>query len=416
MSKNKSDLRIGQLLIEAQILRARDLGDAIKIAKLTGLPVGRILIMSSYVDEREFQAAVQAQSLVRDSILPFPAAIEALSLMSRTELSFEDCLNEVGWARAKDATTNKLGEMLLEAQVISQEQMDVAIRTSQATGLPLGRVLVSLGDISDETLTTALNTQVLVRDKKITREQGINGLKAAFHRRLPLELALAEKGFYRGPIKPSIRLGELLVLAELVPPIEIMNALEIGLVRQQALGQVLVHSRQILPRTLNTALELQEMVANQTVDENQAADILKHVVGSGKTVEELVAELEVPQTHFKTTVRLHDLLRVAGLLQHSDIELSDIRKGVEPSSVDAKTSANGLLNNGFIDKRTYHAALRCYFLCATGWMSIQQGIIALNYFSHQAKFTFDEVLQELDWTVRTRPQFAETTYEERKPV
>jgi len=90
-------------------------------------------------------------------------------------------------------------------------------------------VLVSLGAMTDETLTTALNAQVMVRDSKIDREQAIRGLHASFQRRQELEITLAENGFYRGPLKTSVRLGEMLVLAQLVPSVEIMNALETGL-------------------------------------------------------------------------------------------------------------------------------------------------------------------------------------------
>ncbi|MBS1956289.1 MAG: hypothetical protein JST89_19035 [Cyanobacteria bacterium SZAS-4] len=405
MTENKTDLRIGQLLIEAQILRARDLNDAIKIAKITSLPIGRILIMSSYVGEREFQAAVHAQSLVRDSILPFSAAIEALCLMSRSELTFEQCLNEVGWARAQDATTNKLGSMLLDAEIITKEQMESAIRTSEATGLPLGRVLVSLGSITDETLTTALNAQVMVRDRKIDREQAIRGLNAAFIRRQDLEIALAENGFYRGPLKNSVRLGELLVLAQVVPAVEIMNALELGLMHLKPLGRTLVDMNQITETTLDAALQLQEMVSNRTIDEDNAVATLKQFVDTNTAVIELISQLEVPQEHFKINVRLHDLLRVASLLQHSDIELSDIPKTGTASSADAKSSAGRLLSNGFIDQRTYFGCLRCYYLVSNGWMSIQHAIIALNYFSNQQGLSFDEVLLELKWTLRTRPQF-----------
>src|SRR5271154_4957477 len=120
MEKDKSDLRIGELLIEAQILRARELSDAIKIAKVTSLPIGRILVMSSYVGEQEFQAAVKAQSLVRDGLLPLRTAILGLSRMSRNECTFEEALNDLGWAAAADARTNKLGELLLECSVITQ--------------------------------------------------------------------------------------------------------------------------------------------------------------------------------------------------------------------------------------------------------------------------------------------------------
>lgn len=406
MTENKTDLRIGQLLIEAQILRARDLTDAIKIAKITSLPVGRILIMSSYVGDREFQAAVQAQSLVRDSILPLSAAIEALCLMARSELTFEQCLNEVGWARAKDATTNKLGEMLLDAQIITKEQLESSIRTSEATGLPLGRVLVSLGALTDETLTTALNAQVMVRDSKIDREQAIRGLNAAFLRRHDLELALAENGFYRGPLKNSVRLGEMFVLANLVPAVEIMNALELGLMHLKPLGRTLVDLQLITEATLDAALDLQEMVANRTIDEESAVATLRQFADTNTPVIELISQLDTPQETFRTSVRLHDLLRVAGLLQHSDIELSDIPKVAQASSADAKSSAGRLLSNGFIDQRTYFGALRCFYLIGCGWMSVQQAIIALNYFSNQKDTSFDDVLLELKWTLRTRPRFA----------
>jgi protein-disulfide isomerase-like protein with CxxC motif len=397
---DKSDLRIGELLIEAQILRARELSDAIKITKITNLPIGRVLVMSSFVSEKSFQAAVKAQSMVRDSVLPLRTAIQALSQMSRKEQTFEEALNDLGWAAAADAQTNKLGELLLECGIITQEHFDRAMQTSQDTSLPLGRVLVALGTTSDETLSIALNTQVLIRDKKITREQGVAGLKSAYQRRQPLELTLMEKGFFRGPNKPSIRLGELFVLAGLLDSVAVMSSLEIALTSGKPLGETLIEQNLISSYTLDVALALQEMVANRTLDHNQAAQSL-YKIHSGATMNDVLTRIEVPEADFKVTVRFHDVLRVAGILQHSDIELTDIEPGRKPSTPDALDAAAKLMQNGFIDQRTYYGALRCYFLMATGWLSIQQGIIALNYFAHQQHLTFDDVLLELDWTVQT---------------
>ncbi|HEY9678472.1 MAG TPA: hypothetical protein V6C76_10715 [Drouetiella sp.] len=406
LTESKTDLRIGQLLIEAQILRARDLADAIKIAKLTSLPVGRILIMSSYVGEREFQAAVQAQSLVRDSILPYAAAIDALCLMSRGDLSFEDSLKELGWAAPDDATTNKLGELLLEAGIVSNEQMETAIRTCKETGLPLGRVLVSLKAITDETLTTALNAQVMVRDNEVDREQAIQGLRGAHQKQLELEIALAEGGVYRNPNRPTIKLGELLERAELVSAENIMNALENGLERKLPLGKVLMDRKLISPATLDAALILQEMVGNRTLTDTYAINVLQRFAETKTPVHEIIADLEVPDDNLQVSLRLHDLLRVSGFLQHSDIELSDIPQTAPPGSADAKSSATKLLNNGFIDDRVFFGALRCYFLIATGWLSMEQALIALNFFSNKSDLTFDDVLAKLKWTLKTRPQFA----------
>jgi hypothetical protein len=401
MEKDKSHLRIGELLIEAQILRARELSEAIKIAKLTSLPIGRILVMSSYVGEADLQAAVKAQSLVRDGVLPLKTAILALSRMSRQECSFEDALRDVGWVQASDAKTNKLGELLRECEIISEEQFAGAMQTSTDTNLPLGRVLVSLGYLSEEVLTTALNTQVLIRDSKVSREQGLAALKAAYKRHLPLELTLSEKGFYRGPVKPTIRLGELFVLSGLISQTDVSDAVERSLMEEKLIGQTLVEQGFVNANILDMALTLQEMVANRTLDNAQAAHCLLRVQ-AGDQLHRVLSSLEVPESQFKVTVRLHDLLRVAGVLQHSDIELSDIDSHGKPSSQDAIRSAEKLLNNGFVDERVYHGSLRCYFLLATGWLSMQQGIIALNYFSHKEGLSFDEILADLEWTVKTR--------------
>lgn len=408
MNSDKSDLRVGELLIESQILRPRELSDAIKVAKFTGLPIGRVLVMSSYVHEKEFQAAVKAQSMVRDGLLPLGSAIQALTRMYRNQYSFDDALAELGWVQQSNTPTNKLGELLRECQIITNEQFEKAMQTGTDTSLPLGRVLVSLGYISDETLATALNTQILVRDGKISRDQGLAGLKAAHQRRLPIELTLVEKGFYRGPAKAGMRLGELLVLAGLTSQTDIMNALEIALTTESPLGQTLIRLNALTPPVLDAALTLQEMVANRTLDSNQAAQCL-YKVFSGETMDEALCSLTVPDTAMKITVRYHDMLRVAGMLQHSDIELSDIERDVKPSMLDAVLSAKKFLQNGFIDERTYYGSLRCYFLMASGWLNIQQGMIALNYFHHKTHLKFDEILYELDWAVRTRPQLPEDT-------
>jgi len=147
------------------------------------------------------------------------------------------------------------------------------------------------------------------------------------------------------------------------------------------------------------------MVSNRTIDEDSAVATLRQFVDTNTPIIELLSQLEVTPENFKVNVRLHDLLRVSGLLQHSDIELSDIPKTALASSADARASAGRLLGNGFMDQRTYFGGLRCYYLVAIGWMSIQHAIIALNYFANHQDLSFDDVLVELKWTLRTRPHF-----------
>jgi hypothetical protein len=398
VTREKVDLRIGEFLVAAKILSEKDLDEAMKTARATGLPIGRVFIMAAYVTETEFQAAVQAQSLVRDSILPVEIAIQALKHLFQFNTSFDEALAAAGWNSPDDTESNKLGELLLAAEIVPQEQLEAAMHTSLATGLPLGGLLVSLGMLSDEILASALNAQTLIRSGKVKREQAVQGLKSAFKRRKPLELT--DQGFHLGSHRPSVRLGELLVTAQLVTDSDVRASLELSLVREKSLGEMLVEQKVIALELLDSALILQEMASNETLSADQAAECLKKLSNSDQSLSEILAYLEVPAADCKTQVRFHEVLRLAGLIQQADVETLGIAFGALASSSDAFGTADLVLAHGLIDKRTCLGALRCYFLISTGWLNVQQGIIALNYFEHK-QCSLDEALHALRWAVRT---------------
>jgi len=392
------DLRIGEILIESDILSRVDLTEAVKTATSTGLPVGRVLVMAGFLSESEFQSAVQAQSLVRDSILPLETAVKALKLIAEKHVSFNDALKECGFEQSQDRESNKLGELLLAAQCVPRDKLDVAMRTSNETGLPLGRLLISLGVLSDELLSTALNAQMLIRSGRIARHQAISGLRAAQERRTQIEAFLTEQGFYHGPHRPSIRLGQLFLQSGILNETQIDQAILHSLAKEKFIGEALVDLELTEPELLNNALQVQEMVANETLKIESAIQILTQLHGSGCSLAESMAMLEVPASQFKTKVRFIDVLKVAALIDPSETRF-DAGKAGGPSSADAQQTANELLDDEVIDERLYLGALRCYYLIAIGFLNMQQGIIALNYFHHK-DCTFDDVLREMKWTIR----------------
>ncbi|MBS2003183.1 MAG: hypothetical protein JST44_16845 [Cyanobacteria bacterium SZAS LIN-5] len=407
MSLDKNELRIGELLTQAEILTQKDLDEAMKTARSTGLPIGRVLIMAGFLTEMEFQAAVQAQSLVRDNILPLETAIKALSYLADNEVSFDESLSAIGWSSTLDKESNKLGELLLDSHIVPREQLETAMKTSQATGLPLGRLLISLGTLSDELLATALNAQSLIRAGAITRAEATNGLVAAHRRQAPLDQQNNEPLRIRGPHRKSVRLGELLVGAGILTHLEVGQALKAGLIEQKWIGEALIEAGRLSEKLLSDALSIQEMVANETLTTQQAQNCLRELQQSGQKLEQVIARLEIAESEFKSQVRYHELMRVAGIIGQPEIDLvqQEIDKENAPSFRDAFNIAQVLLDKGIIDERTYYGSLRCFFLLAIGWLNMQQGIIALNLFHHR-QCTFDEVLQELNWTVRTHVRVA----------
>jgi type IV pilus assembly protein PilB len=100
----------------------------------------------------------------------------------------------------------KLGEILIAQGMITNEQLLLALQEHKRTGISLGTVLVKLGYISDDDLTSTLGEQIQLRSKKrigevlveqglITNEQLIAGLNEQKKSGVRLGKCLVTLGF-----------------------------------------------------------------------------------------------------------------------------------------------------------------------------------------------------------------------------
>lgn len=173
------DVKIGELLVAVEVVSTGDLQEAIQIAKRMNLPIGRVIVMSGVISEGNLQYALEAQSLVRDGLLDLDTAIQALRDALRNETTLQVALSNLRWAPKKDIVSNKLGELLVDSNMVTQNQLDSALQTSFDTGMPLGGTLVLQGVLSAQLLPMVLNAQEQIRDGKITRSGAVDNLKAA---------------------------------------------------------------------------------------------------------------------------------------------------------------------------------------------------------------------------------------------
>ncbi|HEY9676730.1 MAG TPA: hypothetical protein V6C76_01920 [Drouetiella sp.] len=396
MESDNKPIRLGELLTRVGLLRSHELTESIQIAGETGLPIGRVLIMSGYLTDQELQAAVQAQSFLKDKIIDMDLAIEALHKVSQDDTPFEQALRQLGWVPEATQLTAKLGELALAAELIDEEQLNEALKTSQETGLPLGRVLVLIQALNDELLSASLTAQVLVRDGKISRDQAIQGLKSAKKRHVTIEVSLMDHGFYRPPVRQSVKLGELLVLSGLVHDSDLMNALEMGLTREQPIGQVLVDSGYINKDVLSAALKLQRMVTNGTLNALQAAEAVRQVATRQVSIAQAVAELGLLKFDANETIRLGEILKASGIVTDDDI-----KKAIELSSRNSALVGKMLLVTGMIDEQMLHASLRCQFLLREGFLNMDQATNALRH-CQGSRCSFDDALHELGYIIHSK--------------
>jgi hypothetical protein len=396
VSSDTKPVKLGELLIAAGLLTSQTLEDAIRTASETGLPIGRVLIMSGAMSDNALQGAIGAQSMVKDQLLEPNNAVEVLKLIAQLNIPLEEALTKLNFQAREEARTTKLGQLLTAAQVISERQLAEALQSSQETGLPTGRILVLTQAITETMLSAALTAQVLVRDGKVSREQAIEGLASARRRRVSIETSLADHGYFRPPVKQSVKLGELYVLSDLLLESDLMTALEKSLVQRVPIGQIFLQAGLTTDAVLEAALKLQEMVANGTLNSLQASQALKQVAMQRFTLSQALADLGAKQPAKDDPFQIGDILKAANIITEEDI-----KKAIELSVKNSGLFGRMLLSAGFIDDALLNSTLRAQFLIREGFLNMEQAIIALTQ-CRQTGQPFDEVIQQLGWTFPTR--------------
>ncbi|MBZ0185308.1 MAG: hypothetical protein K8F91_03575 [Candidatus Obscuribacterales bacterium] len=381
-------IRLGILMIDAGLITRDELEDCLKMARETGLPVGRILLLTGKTSESVLQASVQAQSLLKDGLLDLKTAYKALVKVAKDGDKLNDALDSLDVA-IEEVKVNKLGELLLAASFVSEEELEQALSGSTSTGLPFGRMLVLNGVISEAQLAATLNAQILVRDKKITKEQAVDGLKQARRRQIAVEVPLMEKGFYKVQAREVIRLGELLAHSGIVSESQILNAVETGLVSQKPLGQVLVELNLVSEETLKTALQLQDLVESGTLKPMQASHVMVNVIETGVSIPEAVAQIERQMGGGGPDINLKDFL-----MSSQSVTEDDLLSAFDTSVNNNQLLGRMLLTAGIVDEGTLQAAMRLVFLVKSNILDMENAHKAFAY-SKENETTIDEALHEL---------------------
>jgi len=389
-------MRLGDLLTAAGMLKLEQLREAIEIARQQSLPVGRVLIMYGYLSGLQLQAAIHLQSMLKDNLIDYDKALKVLGLIAKSNIPVEEALQQIGWEQSEPrGKTNKLGEILLAAGIIDNQQLELGLQHSGVTGLPLGRVLVNLGVISEQLLSSALSAQVLIREQRIDRDKAVHGLIAAKERQISIEQSLQEIGQLQLPLRPGVRLGQLLVMAGLLEEKDLMHALELGLVQEQPIGKTLLGLNLVSEDNLSKALEAQALVADG-MDIDQAANILTTAIAKSTTIAHasslLLGSHKATELETDTpTLPLYQLLQFAGLLGPQELEAA-VRVGTQ----DTEIMSRMLQKAGILDSHVISAAVACTDLVTKRVLKTEQAIMAVNNCKHM-KGSIYEFFDEFGW-------------------
>jgi hypothetical protein len=174
-------IKIGELLVSAGLLDTSDVIEAIQVSHRLQIPVGRVLIMAGTVTEHLLQASLQAQIVINEGLVSVDVAGEALRLVTRDQKTLEQALQQLNVAPDYQRDlSNHLADLLLDSNIVSQEQLDQAMQTSNEADIPLSGALVLQGVLSANFFPSILRAHDQIRSGQMQREEAIEELKSSF--------------------------------------------------------------------------------------------------------------------------------------------------------------------------------------------------------------------------------------------
>ena len=384
--------------MRADLITRRGLTNCLNIASQSESPIGQVLSINGFVTEEELNAGLRVQALIRERLLPEDKGIQALSYVRTKKYSLDEALDELGWKSEYYKFTRSLGDLLIDSGTLDADQLDKGLSASQRSGLPLARVLVLQGALSEFVAYAALTAQTLLRDDKIARDQAVGALRLTKMHGDSLQDYLEFGGLRK--IRPDhiLRLGEFFVLAELVSELDLLSAVETGLAEAKPIGQILVESGLVGENVVEAALDLQDLIRANKISPNKAVDVLKRCDETGNSVaeelENFVAEVPAENDLPREDARLLEL--VHGLSFLSD---SDLRKIVNELKGSGMNAEQYLVEHKLVSTSRLEAAKKCRVLLEGGVLTLEQSIFAVHMWLCSGG-ELEDVLREIGWLQR----------------
>ncbi|MDZ4835503.1 MAG: hypothetical protein SGJ27_17145 [Candidatus Melainabacteria bacterium] len=234
-------------------------------------------------------------------------------------------------ARDRRAGAKRIGELLVAAGVIRQEVLLEALQIAKKSSTPVGRVLLTIGELSERDLLAAIEIQSMLRENLISNEFGIRALSVCITGKVPLEEAFRRLGF-KPPAEREVvatgELGEILISAGVITPPILEECLRQSEDNNLPLGRCLVLARAVSSNLLTSALTAQVLVRDGKITYEQAVAGLQAAHRKQQTIEQSLSETGAMRVKVdERYVKVGDLLTKAGLLSESD-KVSAIEKGL----------------------------------------------------------------------------------------
>ncbi|MDZ4834393.1 MAG: hypothetical protein SGJ27_11505 [Candidatus Melainabacteria bacterium] len=272
---------LGELLLESGVITRAVLNNTVATAQKTQSKLGRVMVMSGHLSELDVECALKVQKSIRDGSLYMNLAKELLQFAHSHQVSLNEAYQYEN-VRRQWGFVSRLGKLVLGAGIVAEVELSKAMHYSLQTSYPLGQSLVHLELISDTTLITCLNLQVLVRDGHLSFLDSVRALRHIVLEGETFESLLFALNLRENEQQSVPKLGELLVAAKLLSQNDSIIVTELGIEKNVQFGDLLLSYGLVSETEIDAAVQLQNMFANCSFTMERASRLLK-IVHTKKT-------------------------------------------------------------------------------------------------------------------------------------
>lgn len=170
------NIRLGELLVHAGLVKEADVEGQLAVAQFMGLPLGTLLVREKKVTSEVLRVAIRLQTLITDGMISLELSCMALRDIYRSRVTAAEILEALD-SYSEKVRTCRLGELLLDAGLVSEVELGRALVNSAENCAPLGEALIQMGVSSPEVIGAALFAQSNVRARMLDYSSAVAELK-----------------------------------------------------------------------------------------------------------------------------------------------------------------------------------------------------------------------------------------------
>jgi hypothetical protein len=214
-------------------------------------------------------------------------------------------------------------ELVRSANVVDDQTLENAIAISQRLNLPLERALMQSGSFSEECMRPLLAAKQMVEANTIRLDTAINAIRLSQHDGIDFQAALKKilSVHQKTLVTPSMNndLTDILVESKVINQDQFGRAMQKSLQTKILIGRVLVITGDINSSLFLSVLQAVLLLREKSIGREEAVDAIKLAQQKNICLEQALFEMGSFKTPPVGSLKLSELMRMAGLISESEL-------------------------------------------------------------------------------------------------